>query len=86
MVTRKLKPAKVLQLARKAARSAGVTIEEIPGRGKGSHRIFAVFDSTGAELARFGITGRNKDLSWTVLKNVETDLADIFGEKWLEER
>ncbi|GAA3363989.1 hypothetical protein [Saccharopolyspora gregorii] len=86
MVNKKLKPAKVLSLARRAARGAKATIKEIPGRGKGSHRIFAVYDRDGAEVARFGLTGHNKEISWHVLTHVETGLAPVFGEKWLEDR
>lgn len=81
-----MKPAKVLQLARRAARKAGLSIEEIPGRGKGSHRFYAVYDAEGSEVARFGLTGHHKEISWRVLNSVETELSPVFGERWMEER
>lgn len=81
-----MKPAQVLKLARSAARGQRLTVEEIPGRGKGSHRIFVVQDREGAEVGRFAVTGHSRELSWTVLRSIEDALARLFGEKWMEER
>ena len=82
-----MKPAQALSLVRRLAREQGLTITELPGRGKGSHRIYALADSTGAELARFGLTSHgSKDLSWTVLSALEEGLAHLFGDKWTEKR
>ncbi|WP_228717472.1 hypothetical protein [Allosaccharopolyspora coralli] len=77
----------MLQLARKAAREHGASIEEDPARGKGSHRLFHVRDrETGDHLASFTLTGHQRELSWMVLRSIETQLASIFGEKWMEEK
>ena len=81
-----MRPAKVLTLARKAARSRELTVAEVPGRGKGSHRIFVVLDGDGTQVGRFAVTGHNRELSWTVLRSVEDALSHLFGEKWLEEQ
>jgi hypothetical protein len=86
MVNRRMKPAQVLTLIRKLARQQGLTIEELPKRGKGSHRIFALADSEGKEVGRFGLTGHARDLSWKVLESTEGSLAHLFGEKWTEGR
>jgi hypothetical protein len=44
MVNRRMKPAQVLTLVRKLARRHDFTVEELPKRGKGSHRIFVLVD------------------------------------------
>ncbi|GAA1243125.1 hypothetical protein GCM10009676_30820 [Prauserella halophila] len=85
MVTTRLKPAKVLSLARRAARKRGLTVEQLPGRGKGSHQVYVVTDAAGAEVGRFAITGHNRELSWTVLRSIEDALGHLFGAKWMEE-
>lgn len=77
----------MLSLVRKLARERKLTLRELPGRGKGSHRIFALDDSDGKEVARFGLTGHGpKDLSWTVLTALEDGMKDVFGENWTERR
>ena len=81
-----MKPEALLRLARKVARGEGYSIEELPGRGKGSHRIYAVLDSAGNELGRFSLTHHPKDVSWTVLRQIEDKLAHLFGENWMERR
>lgn len=86
MVNRRMKPAQVLSLIRRLARQHGLTVTELPARGKGSHRIYALTDSSGAEKARFGLTGHPRDLSWTVLGQIEEGLAHLFGKKWTEKR
>jgi len=86
MVNRKMKPAQVLQLIRKLAREQDLALEELSGRGKGSHRIYTLTDSNGAEVARFGLTGHAREISWTVLREIEGGLADMFGENWMEKR
>lgn len=87
VVTKKLKPAKVLQLARRAARDCDASIEEDPTRDKGSHRLFHVrHRGTGDRLASFTLTGHNRELSWGVLRSIETQLAPMLGEKWMEEK
>ena len=74
----------LLRLIRKVARGEGLSIEEIPGRGKGSHRTYVVLDSAGDEAGRFGLTVHTKDVSWTVLRQIEDDLAHLFGDRWME--
>ena len=73
-----------MQIVRRGARKHGYTIAELPGRGKGSHRQHAVLDATGGEVARFGLTDHPKELSWTVLRNLEESLSPLLGEHWLE--
>lgn len=87
VVNRKMKPAQVISLIRRLARRHDLTVMELPGRGKGSHRIFKLVDASGAELARFGVTGHgSRDMSWTVLSAIEDGLAPLLGEKWTEKR
>lgn len=81
-----MKPAQALNLVRKAARRQGLIVEELSGRGKGSHRIYRLVDSEGVEVKRFGLTGHAKDLSWSVLCDLEDGLVPVFGEKWMEKR
>lgn len=81
-----------LSLIRKLARKGGYRVEgpltsaRGRARGKGSHATYALCDSTGAELVRFGLTGHTKDMSWTVLGQLEQRLTPYFGEKWTEKR
>ena len=42
--------------------------------------------SSGREVKRFGVTGHQRELSWTMMRQIEDGLADLFGEKWAEER
>lgn len=86
MVNRRMKPAQVLTLVRKLARRHDLTVEELPKRGKGSHRIFVLVDAEGNEVGRFGLTGHSRDLSWKVLESTEGSLAHLFDEKWTEGR
>ena len=81
-----MKPAQVLTLVRKLARQHGLTVEELPKRGKGSHRIFVLADAEGNEVGRFGLTGHPRDLSRTVLESIEGSLAHLLGEMWTERR
>ena len=71
-------------MVRKHARDRQLTVRELPGRGKGSHRIYALSDSAKAEVERFGLTGHARELSWTVLTRLEERLEPLFGEKWTE--
>jgi hypothetical protein len=86
VVNKRMKAEALLRLARKVARAEAYSIEELPGRGKGSHRIYAVLDSAGNELGRFSLTHHLKDVSWTVLRQIEDNLAHLFGENWMERR
>ncbi len=81
-----MKSVQALQLIRKAARGAGLYVAELPSRGKGSHRIYALFDSAGQEIRRFGMTSHPRDLSWKVLQSIEDALEEHFGKKWMEKR
>jgi hypothetical protein len=81
-----MKPAQAMQLVRRNAREHGFTVVELPGRGKGSHRLYVLVDSSGVQVARFGVTDHPRELSWTVLRALEEGLATQFGEKWMEKR
>ena len=81
-----MKPAAALQYIARVARRHGFHVTELPGRGKGSHRLFTVVHD-GAEVARFGLTGHgDRELSWTMMRQIEDGLAHLFGEKWMEKR
>ena len=84
VVNRRTKYATTMQIVRRAARRHSMTIVEIPGRGKGSHRWHALVDLSGAEIVRFSLSDHPRELSWTVLRNLEERLAPHFGEKWME--
>jgi hypothetical protein len=86
MVNRTMRPTQVLSLVRRSARQRRMTVGELPGRGKGSHRLYALIDANGHEVARFGLTDHPKDLSWPLLRRIEDGLAPWFGEKWMEKR
>jgi hypothetical protein len=73
-------------MIRRNARESGLAVRELPGRGKGSHRIYALVDSSGEEVARFGLTGHRRDLSRKLLTELETALTPWFGDKWTEKR
>jgi hypothetical protein len=79
-----MNPAAALSLVRRQARAHFLKVRQLPGRGKGSHQIFALEDSAGTEVARFGLTGHSRGLSWDVLRALEDRLAPVFGERWTE--
>jgi hypothetical protein len=81
-----MKPAQTLQLVRRTARRHALTVQELPGRGKSSHRIYRLLDASGAEVGRFGLTDHPRELSWQVMRGLEDGLAHLFGEKWMEQR
>jgi predicted RNA binding protein YcfA (HicA-like mRNA interferase family) len=76
----------VMALVRSMCRRHDVTLDELRDRGKGSHRVYAVRDGTGQEVARVTITDHPGDLSWAVLRDIENKLAHLFGPKWTEKR
>lgn len=40
-----------------------------------------------AGVVRFGLTGHpGRELSWTMMRQIEDGLAHLFGEKWMEKR
>lgn len=84
MVNKRIKSARMLSLIGKRTREADLTLTELQGRGKGSHRIFIITDADDHEVARFGLTGHDRELSWTVLRQIEDGLAHLFGERWTE--
>ena len=79
-----MKPAQALTLVRRLARAHHRVVRQLPARGKGSHQIYVLVDSSGVEVGRFGLTGHRRELSWTVLTRLEERLAPLFGEKWME--
>lgn len=74
----------MLKTMRKLARLQGLTVAQMPGRGKGSHTIWAVYDADGTELGRVGLTGHAGAMSMTVTRSNEEALMPIFGEGWLD--
>ena len=86
MVNKRMKAPAVLRLVKKLARQHGLSVKELPKRGKGSHTMYAVLDATDTDVGRFGLTGHGGELSWTVLGNTEDSLSHLFGEKWMEKR
>ena len=85
-MNRKLRPAQTLQVVRRAARRCGWTVVEVAGRGKGSHQLYAVVDDGGEHLGRFVIPQHPRELSWVVLRSIESGLAPLFGHQWMEEQ
>ena len=81
-----MRPTQALQVVRRAARRQGWTVIEVPGRGKGSHHLYAVVDEHGDHLDRFVIPQHPRELSWLVLRSIESGLAPLFGPSWMEER
>lgn len=79
-----MKPAQTLVIVRKLARARNLAVRQLPGRGKGSHEIYVLVDSSDDEVERFGLTGHARELSWTVLTRLAERLAPLFGEKWME--
>jgi hypothetical protein len=75
----------LLRLITRHARAHGLEVQELPKRGKGSHRRYVVVDADGDVVARFGLTGHSQELSWTVLRSTEEAMAPLFGPKWMEE-
>lgn len=86
MVNRRMKPAQVLGQVRKLARQHDLTVEELPGRGEGSHSIYVLVNTDGEEVGRIGLTGHARDLSWKVLRSAEDGLVHLFGENRTEQR
>ena len=80
-----MKPAQAMRLVRRAARGKGLTVVELAGRGKGSHQIYELVVADGRSRGRFGLTSHPRELSWTVLRNLEEGLAHLFGDDWMEE-
>lgn len=74
----------VLQAARVHARRLGYRVEQLPKRGKGSHSIWIVLDSSGREVGRVALTGHAGQQSQTVTRSNEQALEAAFGEGWLD--
>ncbi|MGQ0777326.1 MAG: hypothetical protein ACT4NY_23405 [Pseudonocardiales bacterium] len=81
-----MRPSQVLTLVRRLARQHDLTVAELPGRGKGSHRMYQLLDDAGTELARYGLTDHPRDLSWSLLRAVEDGLAPWLGQNWTEKK
>ncbi|WP_046468977.1 hypothetical protein [Allosalinactinospora lopnorensis] len=86
MVNKRMKARAVLSLARMAARANNLKVEELKGRGKGSHHVYVIRGANGGEVGRFSLTDHSKEVSWTVLRSIDDGLVHLFGEKWLEKR
>lgn len=87
MANRRMRSAQLLQLVRRLGRRDGLSVVELARRGKGSHKIYLLVDSSGTVVARFGLTDHgSQDLSWPVISEVERALEGQFGERWTERR
>jgi hypothetical protein len=86
VVNKRLRPTALLTLVRRHARQRRWAVTELPGRGKGSHRLFVVRDADEVEIGRFSVPDHRRELSWTVLRSIESALAHGFGERWMEEK
>ncbi|MGH3319346.1 MAG: hypothetical protein ACRDN9_04040 [Streptosporangiaceae bacterium] len=72
---------------RRLSRRHDLTVRDLPGRGKGSHRIYVLVNDDGTEVARFGLTSHgSKEMSWRLMTELENGLAQLFGDKWTERR
>jgi hypothetical protein len=49
-------------------------------------RNVTVEDKDGLERGRFAVPDHPRELSWTVLRSIESALAPAFGERWMEEK
>ena len=58
----------------------------MPGRGKGSHQLYAIVDQDGSHLDRFVVPHHARELSWLVLRSIESNLTHLFGTSWMEKR
>lgn len=86
MVNKRTKLPQTLQIVRSAARKQGLTVTEVKGGGKGSHRSYVITDTEGQQVGSFGLTDHPREQSWTVLRGLETTLEPLFGPKWMEKR
>lgn len=84
MVNKRMKARVLLALVRRMARKNGLRLEELKGRGKGSHQTYVLLDEGGAQVGRFMVTQHSKELSRGLLQDVENGLQHLFGEKWME--
>lgn len=73
-----------LALVRVHARRHELSVVEMVGRGKGSHRLYQLVGRNGIEVARFGLTDHPGDMSVGLVRRLEQRLAPVFGEKWTE--
>jgi hypothetical protein len=80
------RPTALLTRVRRQARRHGCVIKEMSGRGKGSHRLSVGLDRNDLEIGRFAVPDHRRELSWTVLRNIEAVLVHEFGERWMEEK
>ncbi|MFC7342403.1 hypothetical protein [Saccharopolyspora griseoalba] len=86
MLDERLRTRALLALLRRRAREHDLGVAELPGRGKGSHRIYALVDADGEEASRITLPDHRRELTWTVLRCVEAQLAPQLGDRWMEER
>jgi hypothetical protein len=61
-----------------------LSVVEMVGRGKGSHRVYLLVDRGGSQVGRITVPPHPGDLSWVVLRDIEQKLESLFGEKWTE--
>lgn len=74
-----MRSATALSVIRRHARGSGHTVRPLTGRGRGSHRIYALVDSSGAEVARFGLTTQRRYLSRRLFAEIEQALGPLIA-------
>lgn len=75
-----------MQHVTRVARKHGYHVEGLKGRGKGSHAVYVILDGDDNEVGRFGLTGHgDRELSWTMMRQIENGLAHLFDERWMEQ-
>lgn len=80
-----MRPRAALQHVTRVARKHGYRVEQLRGRGKGSHAVYVILDEGDNEVGRFGLTGHgDRELSWTMMRQIEDGLAHLFSERWME--
>jgi hypothetical protein len=77
-------------MLRRAARDRGFAVGQVVDpatgkpRGKGSHEVWALYDSQGFEAARSTLTKHPGEMSWTVTRAFETAFQQVLGEGWMD--
>ena len=83
--------AQVERSLRRAARAvgAGWTVAEVRGdggrrRGKGSHKMVALYDAAGARLAWTTIPQHPGDIAPGVVREIEAAFESSLGKGWMD--
>ena len=84
VVNRRLSARQLMAVVRSQARLHDLSVIEFVGRGKGSHRVYLMLDIDGVERGRITVTDHPGDLSWSVLRDIEKKLTQVFVPRWTE--